>query len=47
VLHIQGEIVVPLPGLMKMLVVPVVTGENEKLVETYIHNLIERFGGEV
>ena len=47
VLHIQGEIVVPLPGLMKMLVVPVVTGENEKLVETYIQNLIERFGGEV
>ena len=46
-LHIEGEINVPLPGLMKMLVVPVVTGENEKLVETYIQNLIERFGGEV
>jgi carbon monoxide dehydrogenase subunit G len=46
-LHIQGEISVPLPGLMRMLVVPVVTGENEKLVEQYIANLIERFGGEV
>lgn len=47
VLSIQGEITVPLPGLMKMLVVPVVTSENEKLVEKYIANLIERFGGEV
>jgi carbon monoxide dehydrogenase subunit G len=46
VLHIQGEILVPLPGLMKLLVVPVVTNENEKLVEKYIDNLIKRFGGE-
>jgi carbon monoxide dehydrogenase subunit G len=46
-LHIHGQITVPLPGLMKMLVVPVVTGENEKLVDQYIENLIERFGGEV
>ncbi len=47
VLHIQGEISVPLPGLLKMLVVPVVTGENEKLIDAYIQNLIKRFGGEV
>lgn len=47
VLNIEGEITVPLPGLMKMIVVPVVTSENEKLVEKYIANLIERFGGEV
>jgi carbon monoxide dehydrogenase subunit G len=46
-LHIHGQITVPLPGLMKMLVVPVVTGENEKLVDQYIENLIERFGGEI
>jgi carbon monoxide dehydrogenase subunit G len=46
VLHLQGEITVPLPGVMSMLVVPVVTGENEGLVQKYIHNLIERFGGE-
>ncbi len=46
-LAIQGEIEVPLPGLMKMVVVPVVQGEFEKLVEKYIDNLIKRFGGEV
>lgn len=46
-LDIQGEINVPLPGMMKMIVVPVVTRENEKLIEKYIDNLIQRFGGEV
>ena len=46
-LAIQGEIEVPLPGLMKMVVVPVVQGEFEKLVDKYIANLIKRFGGEV
>jgi carbon monoxide dehydrogenase subunit G len=46
-LAIQGEVEVPLPGLMKMVVVPVVQGEFEKLVEKYIDNLIQRFGGEV
>jgi carbon monoxide dehydrogenase subunit G len=46
-LAIKGEIEVPLPGLMKMVVVPVVEGEFEKLVEKYIDNLIKRFGGEV
>jgi hypothetical protein len=38
---------VPLPGLMKMVVVPVVKNEFEGLVEKYIDNLIKRFGGEV
>ena len=47
VLKIAGELHVPLPGLMKMIVVPVVTGENEKLVEKYIANLAKHFGGEV
>jgi carbon monoxide dehydrogenase subunit G len=46
-LAIQGEIEVPLPGLMKMVVAPVVEGEFEKLVEKYIANLIKQFGGEV
>jgi carbon monoxide dehydrogenase subunit G len=46
-LAIQGEIDVPLPGLMKMVVAPVVESEFEKLVEKYIANLIKRFGGEV
>jgi hypothetical protein len=38
---------VALPGLMRMIVVPVVQGEFEKLVEKYIDNLIKKFGGEV
>jgi carbon monoxide dehydrogenase subunit G len=46
-LAIQGVVEVPLPGLMKMIVGPVVQGEFEKLVEKYIDNLIKRFGGEV
>lgn len=46
-LAIQGEIEVPFPALMKMVVVPVVEGEFEKLVEKYIDNLIKQFGGEV
>ncbi len=46
-LAIQGQIEVPLPGLMKMVVAPVVESEFEKLVEKYIDNLIKRFGGEV
>lgn len=46
-LAIEGTVDVPLPGLMKMVVVPVVQGEFEKLVEQYIDNLIAHFGGEV
>ncbi len=44
---VSGTVEVPLPGLMKMVVAPVVKGEFEKLVEKYIDNLIKRFGGEV
>ncbi|MBE0550150.1 MAG: SRPBCC family protein [Rubrivivax sp.] len=44
---VDGTVNVALPGLMKMVVVPVVQGEFEKLVEKYIDNLIKRFGGEV
>jgi len=47
VLKITGKVDVPLPGLMKMVVGPVVKGEFEKLVEKYIDNLIKKFGGEV
>ncbi|MCW5649546.1 MAG: SRPBCC family protein [Ramlibacter sp.] len=46
-LKIKGEVEVPLPGLMKMVVAPVVEGEFEKLVDKYIANLIKKFGGEV
>ncbi len=44
---VKGSVDVPLPGLMRMVVAPVVSGEFEKLVEKYIDNLIKQFGGEV
>lgn len=47
VLQIQGELNLPLPGLMKMVVAPVVEAEFEKMVEQYIANLTAHFGGEV
>jgi carbon monoxide dehydrogenase subunit G len=43
----EGVVDVPLPGLMKMVVAPVVNSEFEKIVEKYIDNLIKKFGGEV
>jgi carbon monoxide dehydrogenase subunit G len=46
-LKIAGTVETPLPGLMKMVVVPVVKNEFEGLVEKYIDNLVKRFGGEV
>ena len=47
VLKIDGTVDVALPGMMKMIVEPVVASEFEKLVEKYVDNLIKRFGGEV
>lgn len=46
-LQIEGEINLPFPGLMKVVVQPVVEGEFEKLVDKYIANLVKLFGGEV
>lgn len=46
-LKINGELAIPLPGLMKMVVVPVVEGEFEKMTDQYIENLTKKFGGEV
>jgi carbon monoxide dehydrogenase subunit G len=46
-LQINGDLTIPLPGLMKMVVVPVVEAEFEKMVEQYIANLTKKFGGEV
>ena len=46
-LRIQGELTLPLPGLMKKMIAPVVESEFEKLVEQYIDNLTRQFGGEV
>jgi len=42
----QGELTLPLPGLMKMVVGPVVETEFEKMIEQYIDNLTRHFGGE-
>lgn len=47
VLKIDGTVDVPVPGLMKLVVEPIVASEFEKLVEKYIANLIQAFGGEV
>lgn len=46
-LAIEASVDVPLPGLMKMVVAPVVEAEFEKLVDKYVANLIKKFGGEV
>ncbi|MCC2674565.1 MAG: hypothetical protein K0R58_1512 [Ramlibacter sp.] len=46
-LTIDGTVDVPVPGIMKMVVEPVVASEFEKLVDKYIANLIKAFGGEV
>ncbi len=45
-LQINGDLTIPLPGLMKMVVKPVVEAEFEKMVEQYIANLTKKFGGE-
>lgn len=46
VLQINGDLSIPLPKLMKMVVAPVVEAEFEKMVEQYISNLTKHFGGE-
>lgn len=47
VLRIQGAFETPFPQLMKVVVTPIVSAEFERLVETYIDNLIAHLGGEV
>jgi carbon monoxide dehydrogenase subunit G len=42
----KGELSLPLPGLMKMMVAPVVEAEFEKMIEQYLSNLTQHFGGE-
>ena len=46
VLQINGDLEIPLPSLMKMVVAPIVQSEFEKMVEKYIDNLTKKFGGE-
>jgi hypothetical protein len=47
VLRVEGELTIPLPGLMKVVVAPLVEAEFEKMTEQYIDNLTKRFGGEI
>ncbi len=46
-LQIKGELELPLPSLMKIIVAPVVESEFERLILQYIDHLTVRFGGEV
>lgn len=46
-LRVEGELTLPLPGLMKSMIAPMVEREFEKLLEQYIDRLIHHFGGEV
>jgi carbon monoxide dehydrogenase subunit G len=46
-LQLNGDLTLPLPSLMKMVVAPMVEAEFEKAVEQYIENLTQAFGGEV
>ena len=42
-LLIQGELHVPLPGLMRRVVAPIVEAENHKLIGQYVANLEAHF----
>ena len=44
-LRIQGDLTLPLPALMKLVVSPLVQKEFSQMVEQYIANLTQRFGG--
>jgi carbon monoxide dehydrogenase subunit G len=46
VLSLKGTVDVPLPGLMKGIVTPLVKSEFEGLVDQYVDNLVAHFGGE-
>lgn len=46
-LHTSGEITLPFPALMRVVIQPLVESEFEKLVDKYIANLVKAFGGEV
>jgi hypothetical protein len=45
-LRIVSDMTLPLPSLIKGVVIPVVESEFEKLVEQYIDRLALAFGGE-
>ncbi len=45
VMTVQGEFTIPAPGLMKMVLSPLVKSEFEKMTQIYIDNLTKHFGG--
>ena len=47
VLKLHGELVVPLPALIKPIVAPIVLAANQRLIEKYLVNLARHFGGRV
>ncbi len=46
-LHVNGCLELALPALLKPVIVPLVQAEFERMVEQYIDNLIEHWGGEL
>ncbi|MBU3739363.1 MAG: SRPBCC family protein [Rhodoferax sp.] len=46
-LSIEAVLRLPFPALTRPIVAPLVSAEFEKLVEQYIDNLVQQFGGEV
>ncbi|MEI8156016.1 MAG: SRPBCC family protein [Burkholderiales bacterium] len=44
-MQVGGTLTVPLPGLMKMVVAPVVKAAFEKLTDDYVANLTKKLGG--
>lgn len=46
-LEIHGIVQVQMPSITRLVVEPVVQVEFEQLVDGYLENLIERFGGEI
>lgn len=46
VMNVKGILTVPLPGLMKMVVAPVIKSTFEKLTDEYVSNLANQLGGE-
>lgn len=46
-MQVKGVLTVPLPGLMKMVVAPVIKSTFEKLTDEYVNNLANQLGGEV
>lgn len=47
ILSVKGDLEIPLPSLMRLIMAPLVESAFEKLTIQYIDNLIQRFGGEV